>query len=171
MIGQPIVSESGYVYNETLDPSSFTLRDDQMKRAMIKWTALQAAEFAQMLQAIEIIVLFLTAVVLIRVRKKSIKDIFNLKITFSELLLCVFSLIRLLAIAIISGMSYEYLTNDEYRQRAGILQITYFSSFFVCGFTILWLLSRTLKSFNKDNSNKKSTRCCWKSNVVDPYIN
>ena len=51
-------------YNETLDPSSFTLRDDQMKRAMIKETTLIAANFTQSLQAIEITYLFLTSVIL-----------------------------------------------------------------------------------------------------------
>ena len=70
-------------FNETLDPSSFTLKDDQMKRALIKLTSLEAAQVAQLFQAIEITYLFLTSVILVRVRKKSIKDIFKLKITFS----------------------------------------------------------------------------------------
>ena len=79
-------SSSGYMYNETMDPSSFTVRDVEMKRALIKKTALFAFKLAQMFQAIEVTLFFLTSVILVRVRKKSIKDIFNLKITFSELL-------------------------------------------------------------------------------------
>ena len=79
-------SSSGYMYNETMDPSSFTVRDVEMKRALIKKTALFAFKLAQMFQAIEVTLFFLTSVILVRVRKKSIKDIFNLKITVSELL-------------------------------------------------------------------------------------
>ena len=84
--------------------------------------------------------------------------------------LCVFTLSRVLVVAIMSGLSAEYLTNDEYAQRQSTYFFTYIAATFMSLFTILWLLSRTLKSFNKDHSNilpttstteketKKSTR-------------
>ena len=69
-----------------------------------------------------------------------------------------------------SGMSAEYVTKYVFDQRSGILVFTYYADAFMAMFTILWLVSRTLKSFNKDHSNilpttsttvketKKSTR-------------
>jgi len=81
---------SGYMYDENLDPSSYTLKDEMIDGAIVEETALNAATTSQTFQALEVTLLFLTSIILIRVRKKSIKDIFNLKITISEVSLNLF---------------------------------------------------------------------------------
>jgi len=69
-----------------------------------------------------------------------------------------------------SGLSAKYLTSHEYGYRFGIILNTYVAALLSTMVNIIWLVSRTIKSFKKDQNNilpttstkeketKKSTR-------------
>ena len=51
-----------------------------------------------------------------------------------------------------SGLSAEYMTRDEFSQRWWLLFNMFAVISLLCISNIIWLVSRTLKSFKKDHS-------------------
>ena len=142
------------------DPALFTLRDLQIQIQLVKASTVHAQMFSGGLQAIEVSLLFLISTLLIRVRHKSIKDIFSLRITFSELSLCLLTLIRVCCVALMSGLSAEYVSLAVYNHRGGTLTAIWMCCTSLTFLNICHLVLRTLQSFKKDQQKNTKFSVC-----------
>ena len=141
--------------NETLKPASMTTAEVQLKLAVTKHSALAAAEVSTLFQSLEVSLVILTSIMLIRVRHKSIKDVFALQITLSELFLCIVTIVRVSTVAVLSGLSIEYMSVSAFDAMFGTLQWCWIVCAILTGLNLCWLVYRTIKSFKKDTCNSK----------------
>ena len=147
--------EFHYPLNETLKPASMTTAEVQLKLAVTKHSALAAAEVSTLFQSLEVSLVILTSIMLIRVRHKSIKDVFALQITLSELFLCIVTIVRVSTVAVLSGLSIEYMSVSAFDAMFGTLQWCWIVCAILTGLNLCWLVYRTIKSFKKDTCNSK----------------
>ena len=147
--------EFHYPLNETLKPASMTTAEVQLKLAVIRHSALAAAEVSTLFQSLEVSLVILTSIMLIRVRHKSIKDVFALQITLSELFLCIVTIVRVSTVAVLSGLSIEYMSVSAFVAMFGSLQLCWTVCAILTGLNLCWLVYRTIKSFKKDTCNSK----------------
>ena len=142
------------VYPTFPHPTLMTLREVLLQKAWTKDSTVVAATNSGMFQSVEISLMFLVSTLLLRVRQKSVKDIFGLQITMSELSLCVITVIRLGAVAIMSGLSAEYVTVDVFLTNFYSLWITWIVAMVLTVLNVMWLVYRTLRSFRQQQKAK-----------------
>jgi len=136
-------------------PTLMTLREVLLQKALTKDSTVFAASQSGLFQTIEVSLMFLVSTLLLRVRQKSVKDIFGLQITMSELSLCVITVVRLGAVAILSGLSAEYATLVVFINRFKILTVVWTVAMILTFLNVMWLVYRTLRSFDQ---HQKSTK-------------